>query len=126
MLLVPLPVKRDQAKQTLPSHDPPVRSTSIAVLSLNTPRRFGADEPRFTISLRTNRLPSLTVAPPGPSGLSKTATNTSPNVFFVPAGSSDDSEPMNARPCRSQAMTGSPALAVRICALAAYGEVSPG
>ena len=51
MLLVPLPVNRDQAKYTVPSHEPPVRSASIAVLSLNTPRRFGADEPRFTISL---------------------------------------------------------------------------
>src|SRR3954452_5067744 len=98
MLLVPLPVKRDQAKQTLPSHDPPVRSTSIAVLSLKTPRRFGADEPRFTISLRTKRLPSLAVAPPGPFGLSKTATKTSPKVFLVPAGSSEDSDPMSTRP----------------------------
>ena len=33
---------------------------------------------------------------------------------------------MKTRPCLSQAMTGSPDEAVRICASAAYGEVSPG
>ena len=60
------------------------------------------------------------------AGLSKRATHSSPNVFVVPAGSSELSEPKNARPWLSHAITGSPALAVRICASAAYGEVSSG
>jgi hypothetical protein len=47
------------------------------------------------------------------------ATHTSPNVFFVPAGSPELSEPMKTRPCPSHATTGSPALAVRTCASAA-------
>jgi hypothetical protein len=58
--------------------------------------------------------------------LSKVATQTSPNVFFVPAGSSELSEPKNARPCASHAITGSPALAVRACDSAASGDLSPG
>jgi hypothetical protein len=48
MLFVPLPVKRDHAKYTSALHAPPVRSAAIAVLSLNLPRRFGADEPFAT------------------------------------------------------------------------------
>ena len=61
-------VNRDHAKYTLPSHDPSVRSASMAVLSLNLPSRFGAEEPRATTTDRTNSLPSFTVGallPPG-------------------------------------------------------------
>src|SRR5215204_1678895 len=120
------PVNRELAKYTLSRHELSVRSTSMAVLSWKTPRRFGAEVPRATVTLRLNSLPSFTVAPPGPSGLTKVATQTSPNVFFDPAGSPDDSEPANSRPCASHASTGSPAVAVRILARAAYGEVSSG
>jgi hypothetical protein len=45
-------VKRDQAKYTLPSNGPPVRSASIAVLSLNFPVT-GADEPFATVTVPT-------------------------------------------------------------------------
>jgi hypothetical protein len=41
-------LNRDHEKYTLPSHEPPVRSASIAVLSWKTPSRFGADEPLAT------------------------------------------------------------------------------
>src|SRR5437870_2691860 len=114
----PLPVKRAHEKYTVPSQEPPVRSASIEVLSWNLPRRLGADDPLATISLPRKRLPSLIVAPVGPPGLSKRATHTSPNVFFVPAGSSELSEPMNTRPWPSQAITGSPDEAVRTWASA--------
>ncbi len=103
-----------------------MRSTSIAVLSWNLPSRLGADEPLATISDRTNSLPSSTVAPPGPAGFWYVATQTSPKVFLLPSGSSELSAPAKSRPWRSQARTGSPALAVRMCARAAYGLVSPG
>src|SRR5215467_1433676 len=126
MLDIPTPVKRDQAKYTFPSQAPPVRSASMAVLSLNFPSRFGADEPLATIVDPRNRLPSESVGPFSPVGLSNRATHSSPNVFLVPAGSSELSAPIKTRPCPSQAITGSPAEAVRICANAAYGEVSPG
>ena len=119
-------MKREYAKYTLPSQLEPLRSASIAVLSLNLPRRLGAELPLAMTSDPTKRLPSLIEGPPSPAGLSKVATHTSPNVFFVPAGSSELSEPKNARPWLSQAITGSPELAVRMCASAAYGEVSPG
>src|SRR5512139_509800 len=120
MLLPPLPVNRDQAKYTLPSQELVVRSTSIAVLSWNFPSRFGAEDPLATICDRTNSLPSLAVSPFGPPGFSYVATHTSPKVFFEPAGSSELSEPANRRPCVSHASTGSPALAVRMWARAAY------
>jgi hypothetical protein len=58
--------------------------------------------------------------------LRKRATKTSPKVFGVPAGSSELSEPKNARPWLSQAITGSPALAVRACESGAYGDSSSG
>src|SRR5450759_2619374 len=98
----------------------------MAVLSLNLPSRFGAEEPLATTTEPTNRLPSLGVLPIVPPGLSKVATQVSPKVFGVPAGSAELSAPMNTRPSRSQAMTGSPDEAVRIFASAAYGDVSPG
>ena len=98
MATPPLPVNRDHTKYTFASQDVPVRSASIAVLSLNLPRRFGAEVPFAMSSEPTNRLPSLIVAPPGPSGLSKVATQTSPKVFFVPAGSALLYEPKKARP----------------------------
>ena len=119
-------MKREYAKYTLPSQLDPLRSASIAVLSLNFPRRFGAELPLATTSEYRNRLPSLAVAPVGPPGLSNRATQTSPKVFFVPAGSSELSDPKYALPWLSQAMTGSPELAVRMWASAAYGEVSSG
>src|SRR4051794_39157053 len=119
MAFEPLPLKRDQAKYTLESQLLPVRSASIAVLSWNTPSRLGADDPLATTCEPTKRLPSLKVLPASPSGLSKTATHSSPKVFLVPAGSSELSEPMKTLPCRSHAMTGSPADAVRMCARAA-------
>src|SRR5450756_1952957 len=97
----------------------------MAVLSLNLPLT-GAEEPLATTTDPTKRLPSLRVLPIRPSGLSKVATQTSPKPFGVPAGSAELSAPMNTRPLRSQAMTGSPAEAVRIFARAAYGDVSPG
>src|SRR6185503_21233765 len=122
----PLPVKRDHAKYTLPLHVVSVRSASIAVLSWNLPRRFGAEEPLATTTEPAKRLPSLMVSPSGPSGFTYRATHSSPNVFFEPAGSSLDSEPMNTRPSASHAMTGSPALAVRILARAPRVEVSSG
>src|SRR4051794_23768208 len=125
-MLLDLPVNLDHAKYTLPSHPPPVRSTSIAVLSLNFPFRSGADEPRATISERTNSFPSFAVAPASPCGFRYVATHTSPNVFLLPAGSSELSDPANSRPWLSHASIGSPALAVRMCARAAYGLVSPG
>src|SRR5215204_4749916 len=122
----PLPTNRELAKYTLPRQALCVRSASIAVLSWNLPSRFGADDPRATITLRANSFPSLIVAPPEPCGLTNVATQTSPNVFFVPAGSSDDSDPANNRPSPSHASTGSPAEAVRTSARLAYGEVSSG
>src|SRR5215211_9217340 len=110
----PLPVKRDHEKYTLPSQAPPVRSTSIAVLSLNFPSRFGADDPLATIAVPSHSSPSRAeFGASGPSGLTKRATQTSPNVLSVPAGSSELSEPKNARPWLSHAITGSPELAVR-------------
>src|SRR5213594_1296092 len=126
MLDFPLPVKRDHAKYTLASQAPPVRSASIAVLSLNFPSRFGAEDPFATTVEPRNCLPSASVGPFSPIGLSNRATHSSPNVFLVPAGSSELSDPINTRPWPSHAMTGSPADAVRICANAAYGEASPG
>src|SRR5436305_6396488 len=114
MATPPFPVKRDQAKYTLPLHELFVRSASIAVLSWNLPSRFGADEPLATTTEPAKRLPSFVVAPLTPPGFTYRATHSSPNVFFVPAGSSLDSEPMNTRPWASQAITGSPAPAVRI------------
>src|SRR3954462_3980647 len=93
------------------------------VLSLNLPPRFGADEPCPTIVLPRKRFPSSCGLP---VALSNRATQVSPKVFFEPAGSSELSEPMKSRPWLSQAMTGSPAEAVRIFASAAYGDVSPG
>src|SRR6476620_1784756 len=125
-MLDPPPTNREFAKYTLFRQGLCVRSASIAVLSWNLPSRLGADVPRATITLRANSLPSLMVAPPGPAGLTNVATQTSPNVFFVPAGSSDDSDPANRRPSASHASTGSPAVAVRTCARAANGEVSSG
>src|SRR4051794_10249139 len=98
----------------------------MAVLSLNLPSRLGADEPRATITLRLNSLPSCAGGPAVPCGFSYVATHWSPKVFFDPAGSSLLSEPMNRRPKRSHADTGSPAVAVRIWARAAYGDVSSG
>ena len=71
-------------------------------------------------------LPVVVSAASAPPGFEKRATHTSPNVFAEPAGSSELSEPKNARPWPSQAITGSPALAVRACESAAYGEVSSG
>jgi hypothetical protein len=61
-----------------------------------------------------------------PSGFAYRATHSSPKVLAVPAGSSELSEPKKARPWPSQAITGSPALAVRACDNAAYGDVSSG
>src|SRR5579859_5960916 len=98
----------------------------MAVLSLNRPKRFGADDPLATTVLPTKCFPSLMVRPVSPPGLSKVATHSSPKVLAVPAGSPEDSEPMNTRPWLSQAMTGSPDDDVRIFASAAYGEASPG
>src|SRR5215212_467600 len=121
----PFPVKRDQEKYTLPSQAPPVRSTSIEVLSLNLPSKFGADDPRATIVVPSHLRPSLVVlGASGPSGLTNRATHTSPKVFRVPAGSSELSEPKNARPWLSHAITGSPELAVRgrCVAIWPYGE----
>src|SRR5918996_2608838 len=126
MALLPNPLKRDHAKYTLPSQVPPVRSTSMAVLSWKTPSRFGAEDPRATITDRRKRSPSLLVSPDGPSGLSNVATQTSPKVFAVPAGSPELSDPMKTRPWLSQAITGSPDDAVRIRARSAYGDGSPG
>ena len=104
-----------------------MRSASIAVLSLNLPSRFGADEPWATTVVPSYSRPSRVVsAASGPPGFSKRATHTSPNVFGVPAGSSELSEPKKARPWSSHAITGSPALAVRACDERAYGEVSSG
>src|SRR3954452_17286182 len=123
----PLPVNRDQLKYTLPRvAGLVVRSAAIAVLSWKTPSRLGAEEPRATITERRNSLPSLTVAPPTPAGFSYVATQTSPKVFLLPPGSPELSEPANSRPSPSHASTGSPALAVRTWARAAYGDVSPG
>src|SRR5215218_5667697 len=114
------PVKRELAKYTLSWQALAVRSASMAVLSWKTPRRFGAEVPRATVTLRLNSLPSFAVAPAGPLGLTNVATQTSPNVFAVPAGSPDASAPANKRPSASQARTGSPAVAVRIAARPAY------
>src|SRR2546421_12243984 len=119
MFETPTPVNRDQATYTLPSQAPPVRSASIAVLSLNFPSRLGADDPLATVTEPRKRLPSLIDVPFSPPGLSNRATHSSPNVLAVPAGSPELSEPMNTRPCASHAITGSPAEAVRICASAA-------
>src|SRR5215472_8028796 len=113
---MPTPVKRDHEKYTLPSQVPSVRSASIAVLSLNFPSRFGADEPVATIVDPRNRLPSSCVGPFSPFGLSNRATHSSPNVFLVPDGSPELSDPINTRPWLSHAMTGSPDEAVRIWA----------
>src|SRR5256886_15460565 len=98
----------------------------MAVLSLNLPRRFGAELPLATTSDRTKRFPSLIVAPPSPAGLSNLATHTSPKVFFVPAGSSELSAPKNPRPWVFHAFPRSPELARRVRARAAYGEGSSG
>src|SRR3954467_10039342 len=98
----------------------------MAVLSVKTPSRVGAGEPAFPTTERRNSLPSSTVAPVRPPGFSYVATQTSPKVFFVPAGAPELAAPANSRPSASHARTGSPALAVRTCARAAYGEVSPG
>src|SRR5438067_2271200 len=68
--LGPFPVNRAHAKYTLLSHAPPVRSTSIAVLSLNFPSRFGADDPVPTSWDRMNFLPSSVVGPFSPAGFS--------------------------------------------------------
>src|SRR5947208_11434436 len=117
MLDVPRPVKRDHAKYTFPSQAPPVRSASIAVLSLNFPSRFGAEEPFATMVEPRNRFPSFVDgSPSGPAGLSNRATQTSPKVLAEPLGSSEDSEPMKTRPWLSHAITGSPAEAVRMFA----------
>jgi hypothetical protein len=62
----------------------------------------------------------------GGAALGDHDTQTSPNVFFVPAGSSELSEPAKRRPSASHARTGSPDEAVLIPARAAYGDVSPG
>src|SRR3954454_6242066 len=94
------------------SQSPPVRSTSIAVLSLNLPE-VGDDEPLATVVVPSYFSPSCAGAPPGPPGLTKRATHWSPNAFAVPAGSPDASAPKNARPWLSHAITGSPAVAVR-------------
>src|SRR5215831_9740977 len=126
MLDIPTPVKRDHAKYKFPSQLPPVRSASMAVLSLNFPSRFGAAEPFATIVDPRNLLPSKRVGPFSPIGLSNRATHSSPNVLAVPAESPELSDPINSRPCPSHAITGSPAPAVRTCANAAYGETSPG
>src|SRR3989442_15678701 len=126
MLDIPTPVKRDHAKYTFPSQVPPVRSASMAVLSLNFPSRFGAEDPFATIVEPRNCLPSKRVGPFPPIGLSNRAPHSSPIVLLVPAGSPELSDPINTRPCPSHAMTGSPDEAVRICANAAYGETSPG
>src|SRR3954451_10932326 len=120
-----LAVNRDHAKYTFPLHAPFVRSTSIAVLSLNLPSS-GDDDPFATVTEPWNSSPSRAGLPAGPLGFTKRATHWAPKPFAVPAGSPDDSEPKNARPWLSQAMTGSRELAVRICARAAYGGVSPG
>src|SRR5215470_407653 len=109
MLDTPTPVNRDHAKYTLPSQAPPVRSASIAVLSLNLPSRFGAEDPFATIVEPRNRLPSDDVGPFSPIGLSNRATHSSPNVLTVPAGSPELSDPINTRPWPSHAITGSPA-----------------
>src|SRR3954447_4781514 len=120
-------VKRDHAKYTLPRVSGLfVRSAAIDVLSLKTPCGNGADEPDATTTERLNSLPSFAVAPLTPPGFSYVATHSSPNSFSEPAGSSALSEPANSRPSPSQASTGSPALAVRMCARAAYGVLSPG
>ncbi len=86
---------------------------------MNLPNRNGADEPLATTVEPRKRLPSLSVLPLGPSGLSKVDTQTSPKVLSEPAGSSEASAPMNTRPWRSQAITGSPDEAVRTLARAA-------
>jgi hypothetical protein len=114
-----LPVNLAHAKYTLPSHGPPVRSASMAVLSWNLPSRFGADEPLATVTDRTNSLPSFARSPFTPSGFWYVPTHTSPKVFALPEGSEELSEPANRRPSVSQARTGSPAPPVRTCALAA-------
>src|SRR5262249_40870552 len=106
MLDLPTPVKRDQAKYTLPSQVPPVRCACLAVLSFSFPSRFGAEEPFATIVEPRTRLPSESVGPLSPIGLSNRATHSSPNVFLVPAGSSELSAPIKTRPCPSQAITG--------------------
>src|SRR3982751_120326 len=66
------------------------------------------------------------VLPLAPAGLSKRATQTSPKDLRDPAGSSELSAPKKTRPWRSQAITGSPAEAVRAFDRAAYGDWSPG
>src|SRR5919201_6931547 len=120
-------VNRAHEKYTYPSHGPPVRSASIAVLSWKTPRRPGADEPLATTVVPRNFFPSFEVGrPSGPAVFSKRATQTSPKVFAVPAGSPELSEPMKTRPWLSHAITGSPAPDVRTCASCAYGDGSPG
>src|SRR4051795_10071519 len=88
IVLPPLPLYDDHEKYTLPSQALFVRSTSIAVLSLNLPPVPGAEDPRATVTERRNSLPSSRVLPAVPEGLPKVATQTSPKPFFVPAGSS--------------------------------------
>src|ERR1044072_9102181 len=126
MATPPLPVNRDQAKYTVPRHALSVRSASMAVLSWNLPRRFGAEDPLATTTDRAKRLPSLMVGPPGPPGLTYVATHSSPKVFGVPAGSSLDSEPMKTLPSASHAITGSPALAGLVFARGPRGGGSAG
>ena len=73
----------------------------------------GADEPRATIVVPCHSRPSRAVfGASGPSGLTKRATQASPKVLGVPAGSSELSDPKNTRPWLSHAITGSPELAV--------------
>src|SRR5258706_10235864 len=118
-------VNRDHAKYTKLSHEPPVRSTSIAVLSLNFPDS-GDDEPLATVVVPAYSRPSRAVGPFAPSGLTNRATHWSPKPFAVPAGAPHDSEAKNPRPWVSHATTGAPPPAVRICARAADGDRSPG
>src|SRR6476469_5788278 len=93
-----LDVNRDHAKYTYESQRPPVRSTSIAVLSLNFPVS-GAEDPFATVTVPSYLRPSFAeFAASGPSGLTKRATHWSPNAFAVPAGSPEASAPKNARP----------------------------
>src|SRR3954447_5113225 len=69
-LTPPFPLNRDHEKYTFPSQGPLVRSTSMAVLSLKVPSRFGADEPFSTTTERLNSLPSWFVGPFVPCGFS--------------------------------------------------------
>src|SRR5258706_14462515 len=108
-------VNRDHAKYTKLSHEPPVRSTSIAVLSLNFPDS-GDDEPLATVVVPAYSRPSRAVGPFAPSGLTNRATHWSPKPFAVPAGAPGGSEPKNARPWGAPPATGSPAAPGRVLA----------